>query len=73
MWINPIPIGLFLSNIDCFPPLIPKGSVIHVYSPTFQCLVIKKIRPLSLKVRVQGSILKKIKKYVRKMFNFDKC
>ena len=34
----------------------------------FQGLLIKKIRPLTLKVRVKRRILKKFKKYVGKMF-----
>ena len=44
-----------------------EGSVIHVLSPTFQGLLIKRTRPLT-GYGVLGRILNKFKEYVGKMF-----
>ena len=49
-----------------FPLELRYGSVTHIPGPTFQGLVIKKRKPLSLMVRVQGRFFKKVQKVRQK-------
>ena len=69
--LSPIPIGLFLSNIDgggCFPPpftLRVEIGECDTFTYSKFSKFVKKIRPLSSMVRVQGRIFKKKVKKVK--------